>query len=714
MKGFDEDCYVADLGKIPWDSAYIYDDIDDIYEHWHHLFINVVDQHLPFKKKYIRGDQLPWITPEVSSAISRRNILFRKFKSNPSDDNWNQFKKQRNLVTTLKRNSMKSYFIQASAECTHPGEFWKKFKPLLPSKSTQQQQIQLMEEGRLITDNVEIANIFNKHFTHGIAAHIPILPEHAFVNHLSVNEISHRCNHLQFSFHQVEVGYIKKLLDSLNPKKATGPDKISPRVLTVSSEALAVPLTNLINHCITIHAWPSLWKRSNVSPLYKKDSPTDKANYRPVSVLTCFSKIFERVLHDQMDDFAKLILSDDLSGFLKGHSCATALLKMTDDFRASLDNKDHCIAIAVDLSKAFDSISHSLLISKLKAYGFTESAVNLIRSYLHDRLQRVRIGNNYSDWKTIQHGVPQGSKLGPLLFNLFINDLTYFVNNAKLRLYADDTTLYLSHPNQYTLESRSQSKFDVLQSWFKRNYLSINESKTKVLPLGDNPPCYELFADHTRPPLEVVHDMKLLGLTIDSSLSFKAHIKSVCNKVNVKVIALRRVRKFIPSEVMVKIYKAFILPHLEYCAPVLVGLSSGLCNKLELTNQYAIRTLLNMAKSNSYSTLLDQVGLKTLEHRRYSYALCLFYKCLYNMGPNNIREMFLFRTNKYDLRGFCKLDQPIYFSRFMHRSYQYVTTRLWNNLPDYVRRAPSLNIFKSMLDEVNLTTSVECDCNFCT
>ena len=145
------------------------------------------------------------------------------------------------------------------------------------------------------------------------------------------------------------------------------------------------------------------------------------------------------------------------------------------------------------------------------------------------------------------------------------------------------------------LETRSQSKFDVLQSWFKCNYSSINESKTKVLPLGDNPPYYELFADCTRPPLEVVHDMKLLGLTIDSSLSFKAHIKSVCNKVDVKVSALRRVRKLIPSEVMVNIYKALILPHLEYCALVLVGLSSGL-SKLELTNQYAIRTLLNMAK----------------------------------------------------------------------------------------------------------------------
>ena len=161
------------------------------------------------------------------------------------------------------------------------------------------------------------------------------------------------------------------------------------------------------------------------------------------------------------------------------------------------------------------------------------------------------------------------------------------------------------------LETRSQSKFDVLQSWLKCNYSSINESKTKVLPLGDNPPYYELFADCTRPPLEVVHDMKLLGLTIDSSLSFKAHIKSVCSKVDVKVSPRRRVRKFVPSEVMVNIYKALILPHLEYCALVLVGLSSGLSNKLELTNQYAIRTLLNMAKSTSYSDLLTYVGPRT-------------------------------------------------------------------------------------------------------
>ena len=187
MQGFEKDCYLADLSKIPWDSANIYDDIDDIYEHWHHLFIRVVDQHLPLKRKDIRGDQPPWITPEIS-AISRRNILFKKFKRNKSADNWEQFKKQRNLVTTLKRKSMKSYFIQASAECAHLGEFWKNSSLYyLPKVLNNNIYIQVLEEGRLVTDNMKIANIFQHTlYIDGVAAHFSILSEHAFASLKSI------------------------------------------------------------------------------------------------------------------------------------------------------------------------------------------------------------------------------------------------------------------------------------------------------------------------------------------------------------------------------------------------------------------------------------------------------------------------------------------------------------------------------------------------
>ena len=140
----------------------------------------------------------------------------------------------------------------------------------------------------------------------------------------------------------------------------------------------------------------------------------------------------------------------------------------------------------MDLSKAFNSVPHSLLLSKLSGYSFSDSALCLTCSYLCGRKQHVKIGNSYSDWKTIKHGVPQGSVLGPPLFNLLINDLTYFVVDANLRLYADDTTQYLSNRNPNALEFTSQNSFDMLQSWFKCNYLSVNEAKTKVLSLGDN------------------------------------------------------------------------------------------------------------------------------------------------------------------------------------------------------------------------------------
>ena len=181
-------------------------------------------------------------------------------------------------------------------------------------------------------------------------------------------------------------------------------------------------------------------------PLFKKDS---KTNYRPlsVSVLTSLSKIFERVQHNQMLAFSKSVLSDRLSGFLKGQSCTTTLVKMTEDFRATLDIKEHS---ALDLSNAFDSMSHSLLLSRLRAL-MIHLTVPCV-SYLCGRKQRVEIGKFYSDWRTIKHGVPQGAILGPLLFSLFTNDLTCFVVDANLRLYADDTTQCLLNRNSNALE----------------------------------------------------------------------------------------------------------------------------------------------------------------------------------------------------------------------------------------------------------------------
>ena len=316
----------------------------------------------------------------------------------------------------------------------------------------------------------------------------------------------------------------------------------------------------------------------------------------------------------QLYEFSLHFISGNLSGFLKGHSCTTALLKTCEDIRANLDSSEHSAAITIDLSKAFDSINHNLLLAKLSAYGVTEDALQLLRSYLTDRKQHVKIDGNLSDWQIMKCGVPQGSILGPLLFNIYMNDANFSDISCSLRFYADDTTGYSSSPCPSTLQINLQNNLGLLVSWFRKNFLAINHSKSQSIVFNRATLPTPFVIDSNE--LDYVPQIKLLGVIIDNLLSFKEHVKEICRKVKSKVSILCRIRKLIPSDIVIKLYKAFILPHFEYALPLFIGLSKGLSAKLESTNAFALRTLLNYSKSTAYEELLKTVHIKSLEHRR--------------------------------------------------------------------------------------------------
>jgi len=239
-----------------------------------------------------------------------------------------------------------------------------------------------------------------------------------------------------------------------------------------------------------------------------------KTCYRPVSVLTALSKLYEKVLFDQIYEAFYWRLSPNLSGFLKGHSCCTALLKLTEDWRACLDRREAVAAVAIDLSKAFDSVCHPLLLAKLKAYGYTHDALEIMTTYLIGRRQRVKLDGVHSTWRTIKTGVPQGSLLGPLLFNMYVNDLNYFITNTSLRLYADDTTQYASDVSPMVLQFVINSDLSVLSRWFRMNFLQINAAKTQAIAIGPSSYDYEFHLNDSN--VDTKDTLKILRMVLDS------------------------------------------------------------------------------------------------------------------------------------------------------------------------------------------------------
>ena len=309
---------------------------------------------------------------------------------------------------------------------------------------------------------------------------------------------------------------------------------------------------------------------------------------------------------------------------------------MTEDWHANLDNRKSVAVVAVDLSKELDSVCHNLLIAKLKAYGFSIEALNLMKNYLLNRRQRVTITGIYSNWRTITTGLPQGKFLAPFLSNLFMNDLNYFVSNISLRLYADDTTEYFADHSPMALEHIINNELNTLTEWFDWNILVTNPSKTQALTLRPTTCNYDLKINDL--PIEIKDSLKILEINMDGKLTFKEHVKDQLMNAYAKCSALRRIKRM-----MTRLYKSYVLPHLDYCSPVLIGIGKTQTRKLEEANYYTLRTLLRLARSNSYENVLHYAQLKSLTRRRHFQSLILLFKCLKSQGPIYLKDFFKVR-----------------------------------------------------------------------
>ena len=482
---------------------------------------------------------------------------------------------------------------------------------------------------------------------------------------------------LSFDFYCTNCVQVEKLLKEVNVSKSSGHDMIPPRLIKASPVAIAEPISHIFNASISQGCYPSVWKMGQVTPLFKKSDEFKKENYRPVTVLPVLNNIYERLLVAQLGDFYQAILSDFISSYRRFYSCETALLKLTEDWRAMLDKGELVAVVSMDLSKAFDVIQHNLLLAKLKAYGVGERSFALFKDYLSGRQQRVKIGDTFSKWKGVKRGVPQGSVLGPVFFNIFINDLFYSVTQGKLHAYADDHQLYSSDVDPVALENCICREVRVANEWYRSNRMIVNETKHQAMVLGKTDHSFSF-------PLK--DSLDIFGINIDNRLRFDNYISTICKKINGQFNVMLRFRKLICKDTLLGLYKAFIMPHFNYCSSVWHFCGARSTEKIDTLNKRILRFILQDYNS-PYDSLLSKVNSKSLYKRRLQTFLIILYKSLFfTCYPGYLRNMFSLRSVSYSLRGNYVLSLPCTKSTtYGLHSFSYMASKLWNSLPNSFR-----------------------------
>ena len=322
-------------------------------------------------------------------------------------------------------------------------------------------------------------------------------------------------------------------------------------------------LTACVNYALINGKFPITLKNANVIPVHKKDDPTVKTNFRPISVLPLLSKVFERVIYNQLGTYMVTFLNKILCGFRKVHSTQHALFKLLQQWQNEFDNSGLVGTILMDLSKAYDCLPHDLTIAKFEAYGLSKISLSLLLDYLTSRKQRVKIGSSYSIWNEIKRGVPQGSILGPLLFNTFINDIFMLIEKTEICNFADDNTIGDCGEDLSNILENLKNDLKVLLKWFKINFLQANPSKFQFMILGKKKRnLVKLIINRTE--IEKSRKVVLLGITIDNLLIFNEHIDNLCRTANYKLHALRRIRKYLPLEKTKLLCNAFIDSQFNY------------------------------------------------------------------------------------------------------------------------------------------------------
>lgn len=699
----------SDFDQAPWHVSEIFDDIDDCVAFWQCLYDDILHHHLPSRDAKIRDKSLPWINTSIRKEMNKRYKLLKDAKLSGDPEKWRLYKEKRNAIKKQLKRAETAYWQTSFEEASNPREFWRLTNQVLRKHKTKSIGPISGPNEVILTHSLAKAEYFNDFFVN-ISEDLTKQLDPLDIPSLNsfITRITPIKDTVDFSWKLVR----DKLIKAAKPMKATGPDNVSPRVLSLVGDSVIHSLLPVFNRSLSDSSFPSKWKLSRVNPIFKKGPPTDVNNYRPISLLSVPGKVLEDVVCDTLSNHLELhgLLSQRQWGFRKNYSTESLLLHLTETWKTALDNSLKVGVLFIDFRKAFDTVNHTILLEKLNATGISGDLFSWLTDYLSRRQQFVQISGNKSELKKVRFGVPQGSILGPKLFSIFVNDLAESITHGELYLFADDTTIYTLGENIDDIIPTLQSILDQVHTWCLSNRLVIHEFKSEAMIISNQTfvgplPCLR----YGNSLIEYKVSSKCLGLTIDNRLSWQQHTKNVCASFSKKVAVLKRI-KFLPKPVLQTIYYRTILPSVLYGIVVWGSCSPSLLEDIDRIHLRATKIIYSLPR-DIHSTDVRNLPLWTPIIQFYIKRLLTISFNIYNdtcIDP--LRDLIVRSTSNYNLRKFANLEVPSPRTEIGRSSFKHRAALCWNLLPNSCKRSSSLGYFKKFLKEnKNFLNSISFD-----
>ena len=662
----------------------------------------ILDNQIPIKSKLIvQRSPKPWINPDILESKRERSQLERRWRQPRLPSDRRRYRSQCNVVRKLISRAKASFLSNLVLEnSSNPRSLWKTLNSILhrnPPDALPNNP-----------DTTSLANAFLDFFKDKIERirikFSPTTEPDPFTNLISPPPT------LQ-TFNPATLEEIRKFVFTSSNSQCKL-DVIPTDLLKECFEELGPIITTLINYSLAEGCFPSIFKNAHVRPLLKKPSlpPEDLNNYRPISNLNFISKILEKVVASRMNSHLSTnsLFLPFQSAYRSFHSTESTLLKIHNDIISSIDNGEVTALILLDLSAAFDTVNHSILLSRLKNwFGFEDSCLSWFSSYLNLRKQAVSLKDIISSYSTLSCGVPQGSVLGPLLFTLYTTPLGSVIsrNSLNYHLYADDTQLYISfkpagfHQSSETLSSA----FSDIVSWTHNNKVMLNPSKTELLLIGTSQQRKKL-SDVTsislgNTTIPVSTSARNLGFIFDSDMSLTSQVNLVCKSSHFHIRDIRRIRNLIPLSIAITLANSLVSSRLDYCNSLYFGMSKQNIQKLQRVQNSLARAITQTSKYQHITPVLKDLHWLPITQRiEYKISLLTF-KTIMNGQPSYLHQYLIPQTHYSSTRSSqtSALFIPRTKTSTGKRAFSVAAPRIWNSLPADVRTTTSVYSFRSKL-----------------